>query len=47
MQAFERADQRGDAAGAFNLGVLLKERGEVERAAEAFARARARREAGV
>jgi hypothetical protein len=38
-QALTRADQRGHAAAAFNLGVLLEERGDIDGAAAAFVRA--------
>jgi TPR repeat protein len=40
--AYRRADQRGDATGAFNLGVLLHERGLLADADAAYCRAQER-----
>ena len=40
--AYRRADQRGDAEGAFRLGVLLRQRGELYEAAVAYGRASSR-----
>jgi ABC-2 type transport system permease protein len=37
--AYRRADERGSAEGAFNLGVLLEDRGELEGAEAAYRRA--------
>jgi tetratricopeptide (TPR) repeat protein len=37
--AFRRADERGDAGGAYNLGVLLEQRGELQEAEAAYRRA--------
>jgi len=37
--AYRRADERGDPGGAYNLGVLLKERGDLEGAEAAYRRA--------
>jgi hypothetical protein len=39
--AWRRADDRGDAGGAYNLGVLLKQRGELAEAEAAWRRAAA------
>jgi hypothetical protein len=39
MDAFERADRRGDAVGAFNHAVLLEERGDMAGAVAALRRA--------
>ena len=41
-EAFRRADQRGDAAGAFNLGVVLERKGDLAGAQAAYHRADAR-----
>jgi uncharacterized protein len=40
--AYRRADDRGHAAAAYNLGLLLANRGELDEAAEAFRRAESR-----
>jgi TPR repeat protein len=40
--AYRRADDRGHAAGAFNLGVLLEERGDLDGAETAYRRAQQR-----
>ncbi|MFZ0089866.1 MAG: tetratricopeptide repeat protein, partial [Solirubrobacteraceae bacterium] len=37
--AYRRADQRGDAIGAFNLAVALEERGDITAAVAAYQRA--------
>jgi Flp pilus assembly protein TadD len=37
--AYRRADQRGDATGAFNLGGLLADQGNVDEAEAAYRRA--------
>jgi tetratricopeptide (TPR) repeat protein len=37
--AYRRADQRGDANGSFNLGLLLEERGDLGGAIAAYERA--------
>jgi tetratricopeptide (TPR) repeat protein len=37
--AYSRADQRGDAQGAFSLGILLRQRGDLAGAEQAYARA--------
>jgi TPR repeat protein len=40
--AYRRADERGHAGAAFNLGVILANRGDVEEAEAAYRRAEAR-----
>jgi len=37
--AYRRADKHGDGGGAFHLGVLLQQRGELEGAEAAYRRA--------
>jgi ABC-2 type transport system permease protein len=44
--AYHRADDRGDLEGAFNLGVLLEERGDLEGAEAAYRRADERGDGG-
>ena len=44
--AYRRADARGDATGAFNLGGLLAERGDLAGAEAAYRRADERGDAG-
>jgi TPR repeat protein len=39
VTAFRRADKRGDARGAFNLAVLLEQRGDHRRALRFYGRA--------
>jgi hypothetical protein len=44
--AYRRADERGDPGGASNLGMLLAERGDLERAEAAWRRADERGDSG-
>ena len=44
--AYRRADERGDPGGAYNLGMLLAERGDLEGAEAAWRRADERGDSG-
>jgi TPR repeat protein len=39
LETYRKADEAGDPAGAYNLGVVLQTKGEMEEAEEAFRRA--------
>ena len=47
MDAFERADRRGDSAGAFNRALLLEEQGDIRGSVAALRRAYERGDAEI
>ena len=47
LSAYRRADQRGDANGSFNLGLLLAGRGDLSGAQDAYRRATERGDSDV